>query len=144
MSQEDCSLRFAYIYVLYFLSGSSNVSVYKGSLILLDLIIVVLDLVKCANYTVLDRCSLLHRPVWQCAQTSILPYCKSIVLSFPNIVLKHRVKCYHFAFFSERCMRDRSNNYKPVLIFVCWKAEISELCNSKLSRILCSCLYLLK
>lgn len=83
----------------------------------------------------LVRCSLLHRPVCQWVQTSILLYFKS-VLPFPYIVLKHRVKCYHFVYFSERCVRDRSNKYKPFLIFVCWKTEISELCNTKLSRIL--------
>ena len=119
-------------------------SVYRSSLILLNLTILVLDLAKYTNYTVLVRCSLLHRPVWQWVQTSILFYFVFIVLSFPYIVLKHRVKCYHFVFFSERCMRDRSNKYKAVLIFVCWKTEISELCSSKLSRILNSCLYLLR
>jgi len=117
MFQEDCSLQVC-IHILYFLSDSSHVSVGRSSLILPDLIILVPDLLKCKNYTVLVRCSLLRPPVWRCVHTSILLYIRSILLSFPYIVLKHRVKCYHFVF-SEQCMRDRSNKYKPVLIFVC-------------------------
>jgi hypothetical protein len=42
MSQEDCSLQVC-IHILYLLSDSSHVSVYRGSLILFDLIIIVLD-----------------------------------------------------------------------------------------------------